>query len=50
MEILFIVLQVTVYLGKRDFVDHLDHVDPIGESSFVIICAVNGAPCGENVA
>lgn len=23
--------QVTVYLGKRDFVDHLDHVDPVGE-------------------
>uniref|UniRef100_A0A671VCB0 Arrestin beta 2 n=1 Tax=Sparus aurata TaxID=8175 RepID=A0A671VCB0_SPAAU len=22
-------LQVTVYLGKRDFVDHLDHVDPV---------------------
>ena len=21
--------KVTVYLGKRDFVDHLDHVDPI---------------------
>ncbi|VDK21796.1 unnamed protein product, partial [Taenia asiatica] len=22
--------QVTVYLGKRDFIDHLTHVDPIG--------------------
>lgn len=21
--------KVTVYLGKRDYVDHLDHVDPI---------------------
>jgi arrestin-2 len=21
--------RVTVYLGKRDFIDHLDHVDPI---------------------
>jgi Arrestin (or S-antigen), N-terminal domain. len=21
--------KVTVYLGKRDFIDHLDHVDPI---------------------
>lgn len=21
--------KITVYLGKRDFVDHLDHVDPI---------------------
>lgn len=21
--------KLTVYLGKRDFVDHLDHVDPI---------------------
>ncbi|KAM6911421.1 arrestin red cell isoform 2-T2 [Lycodopsis pacificus] len=25
--------KVTVYLGKRDFVDHLDHVDPVGESA-----------------
>lgn len=24
-------LQITVYLGKRDFVDHASHVDPIGE-------------------
>jgi hypothetical protein len=23
--------QITVYLGKRDFVDHISHVDPIGE-------------------
>uniref|UniRef100_A0A8C9WQV8 Arrestin beta 2 n=1 Tax=Scleropages formosus TaxID=113540 RepID=A0A8C9WQV8_SCLFO len=22
-------IQLTVYLGKRDFVDHLDHVDPV---------------------
>lgn len=21
--------KVTVYLGKRDFIDHLDHTDPI---------------------
>lgn len=21
--------KVTVYLGKRDFLDHLDHIDPI---------------------
>uniref|UniRef100_A0A672JVW7 Uncharacterized protein n=1 Tax=Sinocyclocheilus grahami TaxID=75366 RepID=A0A672JVW7_SINGR len=21
--------KLTVYLGKRDFVDHLDHVDPV---------------------
>lgn len=25
--------QITVYLGKRDFVDHLTHVDPIGKSN-----------------
>lgn len=25
--------QITVYLGKRDFVDHLDQVDPVGELS-----------------
>jgi beta-arrestin len=23
--------KITVYLGKRDFVDHITHVDPIGE-------------------
>uniref|UniRef100_A0A8B9EPR1 Uncharacterized protein n=1 Tax=Anser cygnoides TaxID=8845 RepID=A0A8B9EPR1_ANSCY len=23
--------QLTVYLGKRDFVDHIDVVDPVGE-------------------
>lgn len=28
-------MQLTVYLGKRDFVDHLDHVDPVGESGLV---------------
>ena len=22
--------RITVYLGKRDFVDHISHVDPIG--------------------
>lgn len=24
-------LQLTVYLGKRDFVDHIDVVDPVGK-------------------
>lgn len=24
--------RITVYLGKRDFVDHITHVDPIGKS------------------
>lgn len=28
MEILYSG-KVTVYLGKRDFIDHLDHIDPI---------------------
>ena len=23
--------KITVYIGKRDFVDHITHVDPIGE-------------------
>lgn len=23
--------KITVYLGKRDFVDHITHVDPIGK-------------------
>ena len=31
-------MQVTVYLGKRDFVDHLDHVDPVGESAHLEVC------------
>lgn len=26
--------KITVYLGKRDFVDHISHVDPIGEKSW----------------
>lgn len=29
-------LQVGVYLGKRDFVDRVDCVDPVGEDSFII--------------
>lgn len=29
-------LQVGVYLGKRDFVDRVDCVDPVGEDSFFI--------------
>lgn len=29
---------MTVYLGKRDFVDHLDHVDPVGESAHLEVC------------
>uniref|UniRef100_A0A4W5NKS9 Arrestin, beta 2a n=1 Tax=Hucho hucho TaxID=62062 RepID=A0A4W5NKS9_9TELE len=28
-KFLYFFLQVTVYLGKRDFVDHLDQVDPV---------------------
>lgn len=27
------VFQVAVYMGKRDFVDHCDFVDPVGERS-----------------
>lgn len=27
------VLQVGVYMGKRDFVDRVDSVDPVGESA-----------------
>ena len=33
----FLMFQITVYLGKRDFVDHGDHIDPIGESSILYI-------------
>lgn len=25
--------QITTYLGKRDFVDHIEHIDPVGKSS-----------------
>lgn len=28
------VLQVAVYMGKRDFVDHCDFVDPVGENIY----------------
>ena len=24
-------LQITTYLGKRDFVDHIEHIDPVGK-------------------
>lgn len=27
--------KITVYLGKRDFVDHMTHVDPTGMHSFI---------------
>lgn len=29
-------LQLTVYLGKRDFVDHVDRVEPVGEAGFLM--------------
>lgn len=28
--------KITVYLGKRDFVDHISHVDPIGKKVFCL--------------
>lgn len=34
--------QLTVYLGKRDFVDHLDRVDPVGKQ----VSHVRRAPGG----
>uniref|UniRef100_A0A8B9I6W1 Uncharacterized protein n=1 Tax=Anser brachyrhynchus TaxID=132585 RepID=A0A8B9I6W1_9AVES len=30
--------KLTVYLGKRDFVDHIDVVDPVGEWGRVSPC------------
>lgn len=30
------VFQVAVYMGKRDFVDHCDFVDPVGERSIYV--------------
>ena len=29
--------QITTYLGKRDFVDHLEHIDPVGKFSLLLI-------------
>lgn len=28
--------KITVYLGKRDFVDHITHVDPIGKTTLLL--------------
>lgn len=33
---------MTVYLGKRDFVDHLDHVDPVGELTCYVLSTGGG--------
>lgn len=41
----FCFVQLTVYLGKRDFVDHLDHVDPVGESAHLDTCCLNFNLC-----
>lgn len=43
-------VQVTVYLGKRDFVDHLDHVDPVGESCLPVnyVCVGRGGNATES--
>ncbi|CAG7823642.1 unnamed protein product [Allacma fusca] len=36
--------KITVYLGKRDFVDHLTHVDPIGSTKLKIaVAAIDGS-------
>lgn len=29
-SIILLFLQIAVYLGKRDFVDHVSHTDPVG--------------------
>ena len=42
---MFTFFQITVYLGKRDFVDHLTHVDPIGEFLVCVLIRMK-----ENVA
>ena len=37
IDLFFLVLfQITVYLGKRDFIDHLTHIDPIGKKTVII--------------
>lgn len=42
---LLISSQITTYLGKRDFVDHIDHIDPVGKlcllDDFLLIWAKN---------
>lgn len=46
-------LQITVYLGKRDFVDHISHVDPIGNAfkiSIYVIHKIHFRWCGFNRA
>lgn len=32
--------KITVYLGKRDFVDHITHVDPIGKTHKLYIDSI----------
>ncbi|CAD6227468.1 GSCOCG00001153001-RA-CDS [Cotesia congregata] len=32
--------KITVYLSKRDFVDHMTHIDPIGNKSFLIVSSI----------
>lgn len=32
--------KITVYLGKRDFVDHISHVDPIGNLSHIHLTVI----------
>ncbi|XP_031787338.1 beta-arrestin-1 isoform X5 [Nasonia vitripennis] len=36
--------KITVYLGKRDFVDHISHVDPIGEYLTVLLFKPSKTP------
>ena len=39
-SICFHPFQITVYLGKRDFVDHVSHVEPIGQLIY-LLCFVS---------
>jgi len=37
IEMLFVALfQITVYIGKRDFIDYLTRTDPIGKSASLV--------------
>lgn len=37
--------KITVYLGKRDFVDHITHVDPIGKTTLLLGRAPSPSLC-----
>lgn len=41
----FYLFKLTVYLGKRDFVDHVDIVEPVGMTFILFIIILNHCKC-----